>query len=69
MSKIFKIPVSWEVFGIVRVEAETLDEAIKKFDETEQSGHGYPLPEGEYIDGSFKREDEETCTINNLNSF
>ena len=29
----WKIPVTWEVFGIVEIEAESLDEAIKKFDE------------------------------------
>jgi hypothetical protein len=59
----FKIPVSWEVFGIVEIEANSLDEAINIFDETSDD---IPLPlENDYIDGSFNREDEETCALNN----
>jgi len=62
---IFKIPVSWEVFSTVNVEADSLDEAIAKFDKDIDN---IPLPKdgGEYIDGSFKRDDEETCSANNL---
>lgn len=30
--KTFKIPVTWGSWGIVEVEAETLEEAIAKFD-------------------------------------
>lgn len=53
-----KLPVTWEVFGIVEVEANSIDEAIKKFDE---SCDYIPLPNGEYVDGSFNlscREEE-----------
>ena len=59
----FKIPVSWEMHGIVEIEADSLDEAIQVFDDTSDN---IPLPkESEYIDGSFNREDEETCSLNN----
>ena len=33
--KTWKIPVTWEVFGTVEIEAESLDEAMQIFDETE----------------------------------
>ena len=52
---------SW---GIVEVEAETLEEAIAKFDKEEDE---YSLPEAEYIDGSFEREkDIEIIELNNV---
>jgi len=33
--KTFKIPVTWKVYGVVEIRAETLKEAIKIFDEVE----------------------------------
>lgn len=65
--KVFKIPVIWEMSGYIKVEADTLDEAIKKFDEKEASDDDYALPEGNYVDSSFQREDEEICQIMNEN--
>lgn len=63
--KTFKIPVMWEVYSHIDIEAETLDEAIKIFDNFEKT-EGYSLPtEPEYIDGSFKRENEEFCSMIN----
>ena len=56
---IFKIPVSWECFGVIEVEAETLRDALEKFDKEEASGEGFPLPDGDYIDGSFRREHDD----------
>lgn len=56
--KTFKIPVTWEVYGVVEIEAETLDEAIKIFDDTEDQ-IGLPT-DWDYVDASFRREDEET---------
>lgn len=50
----FNIPVSWEVYGSVEIDAESVEEAINIFDEQSDD---IPLPEGNYIDGSFKRED------------
>jgi len=62
--KVFKIPVSWESFGVVEIEAYTLDEAITIFDNTQDN---IPLPyNSEYVEASFRREDEETCSLNNM---
>lgn len=47
--KTWKIPVAWEVCGLMEIQASTLEEAmdIAKNDDT------IPLPDGYYIDGSF----------------
>lgn len=47
--KIWNIPVSWEVVGMVEIQAPTLDQAIEiaKTDDT------IKLPYGEYVCGSF----------------
>lgn len=64
--KTFKIPVTWEVWSTINVEAETLSEAIRIFDEKENSDEDYSLPtDFEYVDGSFGREDIESCQLNN----
>lgn len=34
-TKTFKIPVTWAVYSTIEVEAETLEEAIERFDEIE----------------------------------
>ena len=57
MKKTFKIPVSWEVYGEIEIEAETLEEAIEIFDKNEDEGFGYSLPlDNDYVSGSFERE-------------
>jgi len=61
--KTFKIPVEWAVFGVVEIEAETLEEAIKKVDEDNDE---IPLPEGDYIDGSWQV-NKDSCLIEVLN--
>lgn len=66
---IFEIPVEWSVFAMVKIEAETLEDAVKVFDETIDD---IPLPVWpEYIDGSFKRctQDDETETLEYYKSF
>ena len=66
MAQIFKIPVSWEAYSTIDVEAETLEEALEKFDDFENNQEGYPLPKDwEYLDGSFSREDIEFCKLVN----
>ena len=53
MKEFFKIPVEWSVYSFVEIEAESIEEAVKIFDETEEE---IPLPtEAEYIEGSFQR--------------
>ena len=63
--RIFKIPVTWEMYGVVEIEAETLSEAVDIFDDTEDV---IELPlEGYYVDASFRREDAETIiTMNTI---
>ncbi len=46
--KEYKIAVSWEMYGYVKVMANSLDEAITKAEDDET-----PLPDGDYVDGSF----------------
>lgn len=49
--KTWIIPVEWSVYSTVQVEADTLEEAIAKFNEQIDD---IPLPtDCEYIDGSF----------------
>lgn len=51
--KIFKIPVSWEMAGIMRVEAEDLEEALLLVNHL-------PLPDDcSYLDGSFEVYEDE----------
>ena len=53
--KRFYIPVSWEVWDKVEVEAETIEEAVKYIKDNIDT---IPLgTEPEYIDGSYKIED------------
>lgn len=65
--KKFKIPVSWEMYGYVEVEAKTAEKALEKALTIENELTGFPLPDnGEYIDDSFKI-DEDMDLINGLN--
>lgn len=48
----FYLPVTWEVCGIVEIEAETLEDAVKYFDENTTQ---IDTPSEEYyVDGSFR---------------
>lgn len=47
--KIWNIPVSWEVVGMVEIQAPTLEKAI----EIVSTDDSIELPYGEYVDGSF----------------
>lgn len=60
--KTWKIPVTWEMWGYVEVEAPTLDNAIEiAWDDNGE----IPLPEGDYINGSWRVEDEDYDFIRN----
>lgn len=49
--KTWKIPVTWEMYGMVKIEANTLEEAM----EIARDDEGViPLPEGDYVDGSWR---------------
>ena len=50
--KRFRIPLVWQMYGHVDVEAHTLEEAIEY-----ALGPEYPLHEGSYIDDSIQVDD------------
>lgn len=49
MGKQWKIPVSWEMCGLVSITADTLEEAI----DLAKDDDSIVLPTGDYVDGSF----------------
>ena len=48
----FRIPLVWQMYGHVDVEADTQDDAIEN-----ALGPDCPLPEGEYVDDSIQVDD------------
>lgn len=46
----YRIPVTWEMAGFVKVVASSAEEAVGIF---EKDSDHIPLPEGEYVEGSF----------------
>lgn len=50
--KEYRIPCSWECYGIMHIEAESVEEAKEKAINEE------PLPDAEYSDGSFVVDEE-----------
>lgn len=59
MSEVYQIPVAWESYGIVKVVADSPEDALKKFNEHISNFH---LPKNaEYVEDSFEAwcEDEE----------
>lgn len=63
--KTFKIPVSWEEYGFVEIDANSIEEAIEIFD---RQSDDIPLPEGNYVDGSWSREASDFIKEYNKNS-
>lgn len=57
MKTVFKIPVTWEVCAMLKVEADTLEEAM----EIARDDNGeIPLPtDNDYIDGSWRLSTED----------
>ena len=56
-----KIPVIWEMCGMVEIEADSLEEAIEGFHSAEDD---LPLPEcSDYVDGSFAISTDDLNTI------
>ena len=52
-----KLPVTWEVCGMIEIEADSIEDAVAKFDK-DIDYIGLP-PNGEYVDGSFDLSDRE----------
>ena len=62
--KEFKIPVEWACYGVVTINAKSLDEAINIAKEDEN----IPLPESNYINDSWKVNNEDMDFIHFLNN-
>lgn len=45
-----KLPVTWEMCGMVEIEADSIEDAIENFYELTDE---IPLPNGDYVDASF----------------
>jgi len=58
--KTYKVAVTWEVCGEVEVVANNLKAALKKA----RKDDTIPLPEGNYIDGSFEVDEEMSRYLN-----
>ena len=62
--KSWSIPVTWEVYGRVVIEANTLEEAMEKARDDEGV---IPLPdENDYVDGSWRVTEEDVEIIRTL---
>ena len=62
-----KLPVTWEVCGLVEVEANSIEEAIEYFN---QNSSDIELPENpEYVDGSFVLSDDDPDYIKYFQKF
>ena len=60
MKKVFKIPVTYSMYGIIKIEAETVEEALKI---AHNSIEDLPLPdENYYVDGSYVIADGDKST-------
>lgn len=54
---IWDIPVSWEMYGIISVESETLEQAMKV---AQDEDGNIPLPaNAHYVDGSWRLSSDE----------
>ena len=61
--KIYEVAVSWAETGIVPIEADNLEAAIEKAEETIDD---IPLPEGDYLDGSFQIDKDTTKILHEI---
>jgi len=51
MKNKYFIPVSWEMSGLIEVEADSLQDA---YDDLQANSDHHKLPEGSYVDSSFR---------------
>lgn len=59
MSKMWKVPVTWQMYGVMHVFADTLDEAKVLAIENEA------LPQGDYVEDSCVVDEEVINEMNN----
>ena len=55
--KEYTIPCSWQMYGYMKVEADSLKDAIKKADDM-------PLPDGDYVTDSFEVDEQMVEELN-----
>jgi hypothetical protein len=63
--KAYKIPVFWEMFGFVKIKADSLEEACEKVSCDSNETSIIPR-KGEFIEGSLKVDDDKAF-IRSLN--
>lgn len=56
MVDIMRLAVTWEMAGYVDVEANALEDAMEKF---KKESDYIKLPNGDYVDGSFRLSTED----------
>ena len=61
--KVYEVAVSWTETGIVPIEANNLETAIEKAEETIDD---IPLPESDYLDGSFQIDRDTTEILHEM---
>lgn len=49
--KTYTIPCVWQMYGLMKIKAKSLDEALEK-------AYMAPLPDGDYLDDSFEIDTE-----------
>jgi len=60
MGKYYEIPCTWEVYGTLEIEADSLEEAIELAERDDS-----PMPDdSDYVDGSFQVERDIAEEIN-----
>lgn len=61
-----KVAVTWEMCGYVDIEADTMEEAMEKF---KKESDYIKLPDGEYVDGSFRLTSEDVKEMEVMSDF
>ena len=60
--KTWKVPVYWEMCGLVEVKADTLEEAMCIAENDDSIG----LPNGDYVDGSWSLSERDKDIVREL---
>jgi len=63
----YNIPVTWESYGVIEIEAENEQEFWIKVKQYREDDSELELPDAEYVDGSFEIADDDNIMV--LNEF
>ncbi len=62
----FKLPVTWEAYGVIEIEAKNEKDFIRKVDIYREDDSALKLPDEKiYVDGSFLIDDDEVIVAEN----